>query len=47
MRFLFLNGWNSLVGGVKPTYLKEAGFEVLNPELDDGDFEYAVRTAQT
>jgi len=46
MRILFLHGWQSVVGGVKPTFLKDAGHEVLNPALDDDDFEAAVRTAQ-
>ena len=46
MRILFLHGWHSVVGGVKPTFLKHAGHEVLNPRLDDDDFEAAVRTTQ-
>ncbi len=46
MVILFLHGWHSVVGGVKPTYLKEAGYEVINPALDDDDFDLAVRTAQ-
>ncbi len=46
MRVLFLHGWHSVVGGVKPTYLKKHGHEVLNPALNDDDFEAAVRTAQ-
>ncbi|WP_197996878.1 hypothetical protein [Gimesia chilikensis] len=46
VRVLFLHGWHSIVGGVKPTHLKQAGYEVLNPALDDDDFEQAVRTAQ-
>lgn len=46
MRILFLHGWHSVVGGVKPTYLKNAGHEVINPALDDDDFDLAVRTAQ-
>jgi hypothetical protein len=46
VRILFLHGWHSVVGGVKPTFLKDAGHEVLNPALDDDDFEAAVRTAQ-
>lgn len=33
-------------GGIKPTYLKDAGHEVVNPALDDDDFDLAVRTAQ-
>lgn len=46
MKILFLHGWHSVVGGVKPTYLKDAGHEVLNPALDDDDFEAALQTAQ-
>ena len=46
MKILFLHGWNSAVGGVKPTYLKEHGHEVVNPALDDDDFTLAVKTAQ-
>jgi len=46
MRILFLHGWHSVVGGVKPTFLEEAGHEVINPALDDDDFDLAVRTAQ-
>jgi hypothetical protein len=46
VRILFLHGWHSVVGGVKPTFLKEADHEVLNPALDDDDFDLAVSTAQ-
>lgn len=46
MKILFLHGWHSVVGGVKPTYLKDSGHEVINPALDDDDFDLAVRTAQ-
>jgi hypothetical protein len=46
MTILFLHGWNSVPGGVKPTYLKDHGHEVVNPKLDDDDFDAAVRTAQ-
>ena len=46
MRILFFHGWHSVVGGVKPTYLKDAGHQVINPSLDDDDFDLAVRTAQ-
>jgi alpha-beta hydrolase superfamily lysophospholipase len=46
MKVLFLHGWQSTPGGVKPTYLKDHGHEVLNPALPDDDFEEAVRIAQ-
>ena len=46
MRILFLHGWHSVPGGVKPTYLKDHGHEVINPKLDDDDFDAAVRIAQ-
>jgi hypothetical protein len=46
MKILFLHGWHSVPGGVKPTYLKDHGHEVINPALDDDDFADAVATAQ-
>ncbi len=46
MKILFLHGWNSVPGGVKPTYLKDHGHEVVNPALPDEDFTEAVRIAQ-
>lgn len=45
-KILFLHGWHSVPGGVKPTYLKDHGYEVINPALDDDDFDVAVATAQ-
>jgi hypothetical protein len=47
MKILFLHGWHSIPGGVKPSYLIEHGHEVINPALDDDDFGQAVSTAQT
>lgn len=47
MKLLFLHGWQSTPGGVKPTYLKDHRHEVLNPALPDDDFDEAVRIAQT
>lgn len=46
MKILFLHGWHSVPGGVKPSYLKSQGFEVINPALDDDNFEAAIETAQ-
>lgn len=46
MKILFLHGWHSVPGGVKPTYLKDHGNEVINPALDDDDFDAALATAQ-
>ncbi|MGD0901009.1 MAG: alpha/beta fold hydrolase [Thermoguttaceae bacterium] len=46
MKVLFLHGWQSTPGGIKPTYLKDHGHEVLNPALPDDDFDAAVRIAQ-
>jgi hypothetical protein len=46
MKILFLHGWHSVPGGVKPTYLVQHGHTVINPALDDDDFDAAIRTAQ-
>lgn len=46
MTILFLHGWQSVPGGVKPTYLKDHGHTVVNPKLPDKDFDEAVRIAQ-
>jgi hypothetical protein len=46
MRILFLHGWHSVPGGVKPGYLASHGHEVINPALPDEDFDAAVRIAQ-
>jgi alpha/beta superfamily hydrolase len=46
MNILFLHGWNSVVGGVKPTFLKDHGHGVINPALPHEDFAEAVRIAQ-
>ena len=47
MKILFLHGWQSTPGGLKPTYLKDCGHEVLNPALPDDDIDAAVSIAQT
>lgn len=46
MKILFLTGWHAAPGGIKPTFLREHGHEVIEPVLDDDDFDAAVRTAQ-
>jgi alpha-beta hydrolase superfamily lysophospholipase len=43
---LFLHGWTSSPGGVKPTYLTQHGYTVFNPALPDEDFAESVRIAQ-
>jgi hypothetical protein len=47
VKILFLHGWHSVPGGVKPTYLSGHGHEVLNPALSDDDFDEAVAVAQS
>jgi hypothetical protein len=46
MKILFLHGWQSVPGGVKPTFLAQHGHEVINPKLPDEEFEAAVCIAQ-
>ena len=47
MKILFLRGWHSVPGGVKPTFLADQGHQVVNPDLSDDDFNQAVALAQT
>lgn len=46
MKILFLHGWHSVPGGVKPSHLTRYGHEVSNPALSDDDWDEAIRTAQ-
>jgi hypothetical protein len=45
-RILYLHGLHSKPGGVKPTFLRSIGFEVINPHLPDEDFPESVRRAR-
>ncbi|MCY2990646.1 MAG: hypothetical protein NTY19_22625 [Planctomycetota bacterium] len=46
MLILFLHGWQSTPGGVKPTYLRSHRPTVINPAMPDDDFPAAVAIAQ-
>ena len=46
MKVLFLHGWQSVPGGIKPTFLIRHGHEVVNPKLPDEDFIEAIKIAQ-
>jgi len=46
MTILFLHGWASVPGGVKPSFLSRHGNTVINPKLPDDDFAAAVVIAQ-
>ena len=35
MKILFLHGWQSVPGGVKPTFLAQHGQKVINAKLPD------------
>ncbi len=46
MKVLFLHGFGSQPGGLKPAFLRKNHHEVINPGLPDDDFEESVRIAQ-
>ncbi len=46
MKVLFLHGYGSQPGGIKPAFLRKLGHELLNPGLPDDGFEESVRIAQ-
>ena len=46
MRVLFLHGLESTVGGAKPTSLKDAGHNVVEPSLSGVEFDEALTIAQ-
>lgn len=45
-RVLFLHGWMSKPGGLKPSFLVQHGHEIINPALPDEDFEASINIAQ-
>ena len=45
MRILFLHGYGTQPGGIKPTFLESHGHEVFNPALAVEDFSESVRIA--
>jgi hypothetical protein len=47
VKILFLHGWRSVSGGLKPTFLVEHGHTVVNPALPDEDFDATVGIAQS
>jgi len=46
MKVLFLHGTGADPNGIRPTFLKEEGFDVIHPALPDGDFDESVRIGQ-
>jgi hypothetical protein len=46
VKILFLTGWHAAPGGVKPTFLRQHGHDVVEPDLDNNSFAAAVDTAQ-
>lgn len=46
MRIIFLHGWQSIPGCVKPTYLKDHGHTMINPALPDDEFAAVLAIAQ-
>ena len=47
MKILYLHGWRSVPGGVKPSWLRSRGHEVCNPALDAEDLQVAIRQGQS
>jgi pimeloyl-ACP methyl ester carboxylesterase len=46
MKILYLHGLYSKPGGIKPTFLRQHGYEVINPALPDEDFARSVKIAE-
>jgi alpha-beta hydrolase superfamily lysophospholipase len=46
MKVLFLHGYGSDPNGIRPTFLRERGYEVVHPALPDDDFQASLQIAQ-
>jgi len=46
MKLLFLHGYGSDPAGIRPTFLKKQGYEVVHPALPDEDFGASLAIAQ-
>ncbi len=46
MRVLFLHGFGSDPNGIRPTFLRDQGYQVAHPALNDFDFEQSIRVAR-
>ncbi len=46
MIVLFLHGFGSDPNGIRPTFLKQQGYEVIHPALSDDNFSESLRIAQ-
>jgi hypothetical protein len=46
MKVLYLHGLHSRPGGVKATFLREQGHDLINPALPDDDFVTSIHIAQ-
>jgi hypothetical protein len=47
MKILYLHGWQSMPGGVKPSFIASHGHDLIEPVLPHDDFEGAVGIAQS
>jgi hypothetical protein len=46
MKILFLHGYGSDPDGIRPTFLKQRGYDVVHPALPDDDFQASLQIAQ-
>ena len=46
LKILYFHGWESTPGGVKPTYLRAHGHQVIEPALPHDDYPESIRIAE-